>query len=185
MLADLGPIRSWAEHVEPHGTGVIVARFPRPRGGRPATFMPSIRTFGANDEPPSAFEQAHSLGLCRGCALDRGNEQIDEQRFANLGFYVYICDDGLLAAPYRRALVPQQPLHSDSVGKLVRRFAKFPGAFAGSDAIQPIEHWKKVAVEPAAWLGSGGTVRCVQGRDEEYAEEYKFLKSEYASVEEP
>ncbi|HEY5947631.1 MAG TPA: hypothetical protein VIV40_19135 [Kofleriaceae bacterium] len=185
MLADANRVRSWADHVETLGVGAIVARFPKAPRGRPATFMANVRTFGSGDDSPSAFELAHGQGLCRGCSIDRSDDEIDEKRLADLGFYVFVCDDTSLAAPYRRTVVPAEPLHCERIGSLVRRFAKFPGKFAALQQLQPIEHWKKIVVEAAAWLGTDGKVRCVTGRSYEYAEEYKFLVGEYPNVEPP
>jgi hypothetical protein len=57
--------------------------------------------------------------------------------------------------------------------------------FSTLESVQPIEHWKKVSVDAAAWLGSDGIVRAVRGRASEYAKAYPLLRDEYPSVEPP
>jgi hypothetical protein len=186
MRGEAGQLRSWALRVEPLRDGAFVVSFPLAPRGRPATFMPSIRTFGAGDDPPSAFEQVHSLGLCGGCSMDLSDGDFDNVgRFAALGFFVYVASEEPLAGPYQRIDVPAQPLHSKRISKIARGFAKFTGAFATDQLIQPLEHWEKVEVDAVAWLGSDGTVRCVPGRARDYAHEYTYLVDEYASVEKP
>ncbi len=186
MFADVKTVRSYAHRAEQVMPGAVRAYFPRPLRGRAATFMPGVRTFGSGGDLPSALELLHmQKTICAGCMPERVGDTLDEDRLADLGFYVYICDGAAVAEPYRRARVPAEPLHSSRIGRYARRFAKFPGVFATHDAVQPIEHWKKVSVEAAAWLGSDGTVRCVRGRTSEYAKEYKLLIDEYTSVEPP
>lgn len=185
MLADARETRRFAHKVDQVMVGAILAYFPPAPRGRAATFMPGVRTFGNGPDLPSALELLHMQGICRGCSLDRSDDDLDEERLAGLGFYVYICDGATVAEPYRRALVPDQPLHSSRLGRHARRFAKFSGMFSSLESVQPIEHWKKVSVEPAAWLGSDGTVRAVRGRTSEYAKEYALLRDEYPNVEPP
>lgn len=185
MLADAREARRFAHKVDPVMVGAILAYFPPAPRGRAATFMPGVRTFGNGPDLPGAFELLHMQGICRGCTTDRSDDALDEARLAGLGFYVYICAGATVAEPYRRTLVPERPLHSSRLGRHTRRFAKFSGMFSALDSVQPIEHWKKVSVEAAAWLGSDGIVRAVRGRTSDYAKEYALLRHEYPSVEPP
>lgn len=185
MLGDTADVRRFAHKIEQVMVGALLAYFPPAPRGRPASFMPSVRTFGDGPDAPSALELLHMQRLCRGCIRDRADDHLDAERLAGLGFYVYVCDSTSVAEPYHRALVPESPLHGARLGRHTRRFAKFPGVFAAQDSVQPIEHWKKVRVDAPAWLGSDGTVRCVRGRATDYAKEYTLLLDEYANVEPP
>ena len=113
---------------------VVLARFAPPKRGRESSFLPGLRTFGDGDaDPVSELERLHAEQVCRGCAIDRADEDYDPERLQGLGVYVYVCDEEHQIA--MRGLVPPTPLSVASIGALAGRCFRYHGDFAHSEQI--------------------------------------------------
>jgi hypothetical protein len=91
------------------------------------------------------------------------------------GVYAY-AHDFEIAGPYHRTGAPTRALTADRLpAATVARMARFDGRFADQERLQPFEHWPSEAGS-ALWLASDEiTVRCVPGREADFAKEAQAL----------
>jgi hypothetical protein len=83
-----------------------------------------------------------------------------------------------ISGPYGRERVPARPIHVDQLPPalrgLLKSFAFDRLSFRDTAHIQPLEFGPCVSWE-SAWLDSGGNIRPVPGREEEYADQFEEL----------
>lgn len=132
MIGSTDVLKAFADHVEWVARDVLFATFPHPARGRPATFMPHVRTFGTElSNEQAALELVHAAGACQGCVVDRAYHDRDQSCLEELGLYAYGCDED--TGTVWRHLTPSVPLTATRLGSLSIKCLRYLGRFAEGD----------------------------------------------------
>jgi hypothetical protein len=94
----------------------------------------------------------------------------------SIGLFLYSHrTENWISGPYDRRQIPATPLHVDQLPprlrKIVQSFTFESLSFHEAHEIQPMEHTECESWE-AAWLDLQKNIRCIPGREAEYAERY-------------
>ncbi len=128
--------------------------------------------------------QLHKAGACLGCfwPYDEGGDEPRDPDPASLGLYSYKhTDNDTITGPYGRTKRPVRPIQLREIPPALRKIVaqvRFDTlCFAMTPQIQPILYLPCSSWEPA-WLDLDGvTQRCIPGKEKEYREYYRTMKS--------
>jgi hypothetical protein len=128
------------------------------------------------DLSAEAYARLHGPdGACRGCVLV--GEDDDPAARRGLFEYAHSDTENWIAGPYTLERRPREPLSADSLpGDLRAACAKFPGRFAETERLQPVEHWRCESWGAAFLASDRRSVGPVPGREDDYAAEADDLR---------
>jgi hypothetical protein len=135
--------------------------------------VPTAAYLGEDYRPIEQAVVAAGTGQPASAVAEDEDPDDRSRALAAAGAYLYAhgeASENWIAGPYDRTAVPATPLTADRLPPdVLDNMARFPGRFAETAALQPVEQWPVESWGPTYLAADGATVRCLPGREAEFA----------------